>query len=145
MDKVKYISEFPITYKALNVCNDNAANCLTCDKCIRTMGELYAIKKLDNYREVFDVDHFKSHQVYYCRRLIEKCYDGSIESSFNKEILQTIRKNGMRVPIVSYLLAVPKIILNLGQKFARKSKYLTKLNHKRLHNMRGLYFNDIDI
>jgi len=52
MQKLEYISKYPITYKYLRVCwekQDGLNNCCMCDKCIRTMVGLKLINKLSNY------------------------------------------------------------------------------------------------
>ena len=56
--KVSYISEFPVTYNALNVCINGITNCCTCRKCRRTMLNLYLAGKLDKYESVFNVNWF---------------------------------------------------------------------------------------
>lgn len=57
-DRIKYISNFPISYRTLNVCWSDSYNCNKCEKCLRTMGSLYSIDKLDFYWQVFDVQLF---------------------------------------------------------------------------------------
>ena len=143
IEKTEYISNYDITYGVLNVCNFHDTNCRVCDKCIRTMGGLYALKKLDKYSNVFDVDYFKKHLVGNLSKIIAKSYDGSVEAKYNKEIISKMRENNLHVPSASYLIAVPSIMFGKIQKLARKSKYLTKKNHQRLNKQRGLYFNDI--
>lgn len=62
LEKTKYISDFDITYKYLNVCWLQIHNCTSsCDKCKRTMLSLYALGKLDHYNQVFDLEYFYNH------------------------------------------------------------------------------------
>lgn len=68
--KLEYISNHPITYDKLNVCVAEAHNCGKCDKCIRTMLELYGLKKLDLYKETFDVDYFYKHKSDYFKVML---------------------------------------------------------------------------
>lgn len=69
IDKIKVISNFPISYKYLNVCIANIKNDGLCFKCIRTLLELDAIGVLDKYHSVFDVDFYKKNRKYYLYRL----------------------------------------------------------------------------
>ncbi|SEL57179.1 hypothetical protein SAMN02910353_02917 [Ruminococcus sp. YRD2003] len=66
-EKLQFISKYPITYNKLNVCVAQAHNCSKCDKCRRTMIALYGLKKLDLYKNVFDVDYFNKHKHEYFR------------------------------------------------------------------------------
>ena len=118
LDKVKYISDFPVTYNSISVCLDGFKNCSHCEKCLRTMGELYAINKLDLYRPSFDVDDFykkkklriaeiiarKSIPTKYSKFNKKKYPD--IVQSYYKEILAEMKKNGIKVPFISRILAV---------------------------------------
>lgn len=58
LEKVKYISDYKPSYDFLNVCQVSEHNCGTCEKCRRTMLELYATSNLDKYAKVFDVKKF---------------------------------------------------------------------------------------
>lgn len=144
IEKVKYISRYPITYDVLNVCNDEAMNCCVCDKCIRTMGELYALGKLQEYKKSFDVDRWFSHLTKYLSRVISKKYDGTVEAKFNQEILDTAKKNGIKIPMMSYVIAIPGIIKSKAISLAKKSQFLQKKYHEKLVRERGMYFPDVD-
>lgn len=58
LGKLKYISDFELTKHELNVCIDGVENCNHCTKCKRTMLDLFLLGKLDEYKDVFDVDYF---------------------------------------------------------------------------------------
>lgn len=78
-DKIKFISDFPITYPKLNVCIAEAVNCNRCDKCRRTMLALYAIGRLDRYSEAFDVEYFKKHKhAYFAKMMAFQSWKGNI-------------------------------------------------------------------
>jgi hypothetical protein len=49
IEKVEYIADFPVALNSIRVCwkKDSSLNCGECDKCVRTMLNLYAIDKLD--------------------------------------------------------------------------------------------------
>lgn len=90
IDKVKYISEHPITYENLRVClqplvygnkdqeYQSHTNCTYyCDKCRYTVMELAAVNKLEKYKKVFDL------------KLVEEKYEDILaESVAKKNILQ---------------------------------------------------------
>ncbi len=58
LQKVKQIADDKLPQKYLHVCLTNGKNCGKCIKCKRTILELYALNKLDLYKDVFDVDYF---------------------------------------------------------------------------------------
>lgn len=58
LEKVQYIADYKPSYEFLNVCQVSEHNCGTCEKCRRTMLELYATSNLDKYENVFDVQKF---------------------------------------------------------------------------------------
>ena len=144
IEKVKYISQYSITYDVLNVCNNEAMNCCVCDKCIRTMGELYAIGKLENYKQSFDVDRWNSNLGKYISKVISKKYDGTIEAKFNQEILDTARINGIKIPIESYIISIPDILKSRVVSMVKKNKYIRKKYHEKLVRERGMYFPDVN-
>ena len=62
-NKVKALSEFDIAQKYLRVCVKSARNCNICFKCIRTLLEIDMIGKLEEYRDVFDIEFYLKHRV----------------------------------------------------------------------------------
>lgn len=60
--RTEFISKFPVTYDKLTVCIMGNHNCSKCEKCLRTMGALYALGKLEAYSGSFDVNDFKKHK-----------------------------------------------------------------------------------
>ena len=73
VEKTIRLSDEPLVQKYLNVClitPDNAnvqtdKNCSKCYKCIRTMLTLDAIGKLENFKDVFDLEIFRSNKAKY--------------------------------------------------------------------------------
>lgn len=99
--KVKYIADNRIVQKGLTVCGEmDACNCGCCFKCLRTMSELYAIKKLDLFKESFPVDNYKKHFV--SKFAQELAVD---HPPFTTDILNEMKKNGTRIPFTVYPLA----------------------------------------
>lgn len=67
-DKIKKICDWDISKKYLNVCldpKDDGRNCSMCEKCVRTLLILEALGKLDNYRDVFDIETYNNHKRFY--------------------------------------------------------------------------------
>lgn len=58
LEKVDFISKFPITYDNLNVCYYGENNCGHCEKCVRTQFELMALGKLELYKNVLIFRNF---------------------------------------------------------------------------------------
>lgn len=69
LEKVKFISDFDVTYSKLNVCIFEDINCSRCEKCRRTMMELYALGRLGKYKSVFDLNYFEKNKKSYWRSL----------------------------------------------------------------------------
>lgn len=84
--KVKEISQFPVVLKYLRVCYsniDSSYNCGTCDKCLRTMINLYAAGKLNEsktFPHFLPIDKIASLQI-----------DGEHGAVFQRENLEAVR------------------------------------------------------
>ena len=142
IDKMKYISDYPKTYDMLNVCNAHDVNCRSCEKCIRTMGGLYAINKLQLYNKVFDVEYFNAHLARNFGYIMARPIMGTTEAKYHSEIIKTARKNHVKIPISALLYAVPYGIQNTAYRLARSIKPLRKLVHKRISKQSGIRFNN---
>ena len=94
--KVKYIADNKFAQKTLTVCG-NTNNCGICFKCLRTMAELYAIGKLDNFSEVFPVAEYKKHLS--SRFARELAVD---HPPFTTEIMDELKRNGIKIPLSIY-------------------------------------------
>ena len=69
IEKMKDLVLYPPSYKYLNVCVREAKNCGKCEKCVRTLLALDILGALDIYRDVFDVDYYKSHRQDYLAKM----------------------------------------------------------------------------
>ena len=74
LDKTKDVVEYAPSYKYLNVCLATSDNCGKCEKCCRTLLALDALEKLDLYKNVFDIEYYRSHKAYYLKMLVAKKY-----------------------------------------------------------------------
>ena len=104
LDKVAYIANNPIAQKYLHVCVAESFNCGKCGKCLSTLLELDALSKLDNFREVFDIDD-------YIKR--------------RKEVYSWLNDRIKKSPYHVYLYDSYKIL------YERHKKFFDKLNSKK--------------
>lgn len=95
--KVKYIADNKYAQKTLTVCG-NINNCGICFKCLRTMAELYAIGKLDNFSEVFPVADYQNHLS--SRFARELAVD---HPPFTTEIMDELKQNDIKIPLRVYV------------------------------------------
>lgn len=63
-ERTAYITNYPVTFDTLTVCMSGADNCGKCEKCLRTLGTLYMLGKLDCYQGAFDTAQFLRHKIY---------------------------------------------------------------------------------
>lgn len=97
LEKTKYLSDFEITYKYLNVCWLHLYNCSKCNKCHRTMMSLYSIGKLDLYNKVFDLDFFYKHINEYIGRMIYTTNPKILHNEEYIEIFNSYKGNELKV------------------------------------------------
>lgn len=106
VEKEEAIADFEAAQKFLSVCGHEydgqdlgeKFNCSACKKCLRTMCGFYALGKLDNFREVFDVDDFKKNLG---RRLSWWfAYDNG---GFVRDFKKYAKRNGVKIPLSAYL------------------------------------------
>ena len=127
IQKVEYISKNRIVQKYLSV--DAGKNCSHCNKCLRTMFELYSLNKLKEFDSIFDVDDFNKHlssRIGEYMAIKSERFDG-----FLQETLQMCKENKVRIPITayvkSYLFYKP---FNFIKCKLRKSRVVRKLYYK---------------
>jgi hypothetical protein len=103
LEKIKYISKYDIVKKNLHVCTKESYNCSKCSKCIRTILALDSINKLEDFKEVFDLENYYKNQEYYFNEAVKAYKEGDIfiydfidkliKKYKNNEILKQIPKN----------------------------------------------------
>ena len=113
VEKVGDLINYEPSYHYLNVCwhiSEEHKNCsCRCPKCMRTMIDIDAWDSLDKYREVFDVDYYRTHFHEY----IAEIYRGIIQkNSFSTEVVPYFAKKDVRlsVKIKAWLIVVRKIV-----------------------------------
>lgn len=99
--KVKYIADNPVVQEGLTVCGkEDAFNCGCCFKCLRTMSELYAIKKLDLFKDAFPVENYNKHFI--SKFAQELSVD---HPPFTTDIVNEMKNNGIKIPFIVYPLS----------------------------------------
>lgn len=105
-ERTKFIAQFPVTYDKLTVCMCGNDNCGNCEKCMRTLGALYALNSLDNYRKSFDIDQFKKHKILNLARI--RYYGIGYMRPLYKEIYSIIKNEQ---PGTYWLCAVMAVVI----------------------------------
>lgn len=103
IDKEKSIADNPIVQRRLNVCIMDEYNCSHCEKCYRTMIGLYAIGKLDDFSQVFDVEDFKAHLGKRLGYML-----GYISKNKYRESYDEMKKNKIHIPFMAYIYGCPR-------------------------------------
>lgn len=102
--KMKYISQFDITKEILNVCVIDAENCSKCNKCKRTMLEIYLVGNLDEFNKVFDVEYFYKHKRGFFWWALENRKDTDV-----REIVQELKKR-REINAFDYFMGFMRVI-----------------------------------
>ncbi len=120
IEKLHYISQHSVARKYLSVCA-NKDNCGICPKCVRTMGELYSINKLEEFKDCFPIELFyrnKAKNFGFIR--------ANKNNPFFLEIITTCGKEQQSIPYSSYFyMIVEKLKIKL-----RKYEKLRNLYRK---------------
>lgn len=119
IEKTEYISDFAITYKFLNVCWSYLYNCGKCDKCRRTMLGLYALGKLNYYREVFDVGYFYQNKDEYLGHMLFMWITEK-DHGYYSEIRRYLRQRYIKIPARAKMCAI-KLLYNATKKKIKRT------------------------
>ena len=136
IDKVKYIADWQYAREHLQVCAiNNSSNCGSCSKCIRTMSELYSIKKLDLFDYRFPLADYKINLAKRVGYVMMKAQKGSV---FEKDILEEFKKNKINVPFKAYFYKVFYLVMEFFRVRLRTNKFARKI-YRRFGLDRALY------
>lgn len=104
-EKTRLIAEFEEPKHYLMPCSVTSSTkcCNRCSKCTRTMCTLWCLDKLDEFRDIFDVDLFYSDMNYHLGYLIMRR-----RYHFNKEILNECKRTGHKIPLSAWVAAFVK-------------------------------------
>lgn len=101
-EKIQAIMNDRLVQENLNVCIAESQNCSHCDKCVRTMNALYALGKLDDFSNVFDVQDYLTHLNERLGYMLTM-KDGKEYVHVNhRETYQYMRQNGLAIPNEAY-------------------------------------------
>ena len=103
VEKAMKVSELESSYRWLNVCwfpDTRGTNCSICSKCCRTLLSLEILGKLENYRNVFDLDKYRKVRNGYVRHVLR-----NRNNPLNREMLEYAKKVGFRFRIVHVFFA----------------------------------------
>ncbi|MGN1312164.1 MAG: hypothetical protein ACI4U4_04040 [Bacilli bacterium] len=92
LEKTIDLADFDLAQKYLHVCIKNSTNCGKCLKCKRTLLSLDAIGKLDNFKEVFDIDYYKNNKKEYYDWLEKEVENGSLMNTLTAKLLSQKNK-----------------------------------------------------
>ena len=97
VDKLKNIVDWDISKKYLNVCwryTPDGSNCGVCPKCLRTLFPLEIMGKLDDYKNVFDIEQYKKNSLGYKIH----CIKNYGEDPFETENVDFAKENNFPMP-----------------------------------------------
>jgi len=116
-EKCASIAGYPPSYEYLNVCLTGSKNCGRCEKCVRTMLELYAVGKLQLYSAVFDVSGFMARLNKNLAILVRESSD-----PYYSEIRDTMKTNGVGIPVSARIIGNIRRIEKLFPGLPRRIK-----------------------
>jgi len=119
VEKTKKVSVMEPSHKWLNVCwfpDARGGNCSVCLKCCRTLLSLEILGKLEEYRNVFDLEKYRKVRNAYIRHLLRNRDD-----SLYREIIEYARGIGYRFSFWNTFLAYVSCIV-FPRFFERKIK-----------------------
>ena len=123
-DKIKKICDWNIARKYLNVClnpKDDMGNCSKCQKCARTLLVLETLGKLDNYRDIFDLDTYRRNREFWLSHHLQ----GNTEQC--KSLTKFLREQ-KKISFMDIILSRPKFFY---YRIVRKINKITKRQNAR--------------
>lgn len=103
LEKTRKVAEYAPSYKYLNVCTSTAINCSRCEKCTRTLLALDVLDKLDSYKDVFDIEYYRSHKQDYLKTLLVK---RAVHNAVYTELYSYLKG---QVAFITRIKAIPAI------------------------------------
>lgn len=89
LEKVQSIVDFEPARKYLHVCIRKNSNCGICEKCRRTLLCIDIAGKLDEFKNVFDIDYYQAHKKDYYEWLYQQYVRNPLE---NMDMYQELKK-----------------------------------------------------
>jgi hypothetical protein len=110
--KTIHIMNYEPVHRYLNVCgsdNEEFKNCSVCSKCCRTIMMLSSIGKLEDFRDIFDINKYNNvaKRKFICKQVLTKNTD-----PFAKDNIKLAEKNGVKLPsyAISLFVCIPWIL-----------------------------------
>jgi len=117
--KLKALADFAPARKYLHPCiYARGDNCGKCAKCVRTQAALYALGRLEDFREVFDPDEFeKNKDDIFAQILLKRNsqHYGEVLHEMNRKGIEISEQARRRARIMSAAAAVAERKLNVGE------------------------------
>ena len=105
VEKTQMIARRLEVFRSLYVClsGDSSNNCSQCEKCIRTMLALEALMMKEKIADAFNLEIYEKNRVRYFSYMLRQ----RNRSVYYKEIYNTMKENGISIPIIAYINIVP--------------------------------------
>ncbi len=103
-EKVEKICDWDISKKYLNVCldpKDGIRNCSACQKCVRTLLVLEALDKLDEYKDIFDLEAYQKSRGFFRDKYLQG------RDAQSKSITKYLKEHG-KAPLSDRIIAHPR-------------------------------------
>ena len=126
LEKTKKVAEFEPSYKYLNVCTKTADNCNECEKCTRTLLALDAIGKLEPYKSVFNIEHYRKNKQKYLTDLI---YYKLLKNINYVELYPLLKSQIKTISKIKGFLKIPKSFI-INKIPTNLKPYLKKIYYK---------------
>lgn len=124
LQKLEYLLNDIIAQKYLQVCSISDNNCGRCEKCVRTMGELYVLGNLEAFIDVFPVEDFKNNLAKRFGLIRAAALQKNV---FDKEILKIAKQNEVYIPKSSYFYCILDFIIDIFRRKFSDNKLLRKI------------------
>lgn len=105
VDKTRIIANYSDIFSSLYVCvsGNSSHNCSECEKCIRTMLALEAIRMKERIPDVFNVEIYNKNRIKYISYMLRH----RKRSVYYQEIYNAMKENKVSIPILAYVNIVP--------------------------------------
>ena len=98
--KMEELADYPPAWKFLHTCiHPQDGNCGKCAKCQWMLAELYAFGKLDNFKDIVDIEYFLQNKDLYIKKLAvktdpfaEEAYEMLLEKGLVPQDIQRLSK-----------------------------------------------------
>lgn len=131
-EKTKELVDYLPARKYLHVCLKESTNCNICSKCMRTLLTLDILNKLDNFKEVFNIEYYKNNKKIYYKWLYKQHLKKDIMNEPVYQILKKKTEYKKAIYVCKPFIFVKYYLLLLAKKVIPTSmiKTLKKIKNK---------------